>query len=282
MPEVFSFISSGIIGGFLGAFLGGFAKFFWDNWLPSQITWRREQRVEREKLLSQFRNPAIMAASDLQGRIFVLLHGGNYNYLRRIGMEDYYVLSTAFLVAQFFAWVEILLQKMSMMDYSELTTRLEKATGSFSHGHPGFQIFRLEQREIGQRMLNVPANSSLPCLGYAEFIDRMKQPNIPACFSRLEKITQKLLEDPQSEMARLTAIQHALIDLIEFLDPKAEWVPQDRRDKFDPLKYLENKKPDKNSQKAYNKTIGDMQAAGLLDEKTAKQKISESASRRNR
>ncbi|MBI3152842.1 MAG: hypothetical protein HYZ21_11955 [Chloroflexi bacterium] len=279
MSEIFSFISSGIIGGFLGAFLGGFAKFFWDNWLPSQMTWRREQKVERDKLLSQFRNPAIAAISDLQGRIFVLLQGGNYAYLRKIDMEDYYILSTAFLVAQFFAWVEILLQKMSMLDYSELTSRLEKATGSFSHGYPGFQIFRLEQREIGQRMLNVPVNSNLQCLGYAEFIDMMKKPNRSACFSRLEKITKKLLEDPGNEMARLTAIQHALIDLIVFLDPKAEWVPPNRRDKFDLLASLENKKPDRNSPKTYNKILRDMQTMGLMSEDSTRGKMSKPASR---
>lgn len=240
MPEIVSFISSGIIGGFLGAFLGGFAKFFWENWLPSQLTWRREQKVERDKILSQFRNPAIMATSDLQGRVFVLLNGSNYGYLKSINMGDYYVLSTAFLVAQFFAWVEILLQRMSMLDYSELTTRLGKATESFSHGSPGFQIFRLEQREIGQRMINMSSNASMHCLGYAEFIDMMKKRNIPICFSRLKKITKELLEDPEGEMIRLTAIQHALIDLIAFLDPKAEWVPQNRRDKFDLPKHIED------------------------------------------
>jgi hypothetical protein len=279
MPEIFSFISSGIIGGFLGAFLGGFAKFFWDNWLPSQITWRREQKVERDKILSQFRNPAIAATSDLQGRIYVLLQGSNYDYLKDIGMGDYYILSTAFLVAQFFAWAELLLQKMSMLDYSELITRLEKTTESFSHGYPGFQIFRLEQREIAQRMLNVSSNSNLHCLGYAEFIDMMKKRNIPACFSRLAKITKKLLEDPENEMARLTAIQRALTDLIVFLDPEARWVPQDRRYKFDLLKHLEEKQLHKISPKKYNKIVRDMQAVGLIDEITARQKLSKSVSK---
>jgi hypothetical protein len=279
MPEIFSFISSGIIGGFLGAVLGGVAKFFWDNWLPSQITWRREQKVERNKLLSQFRNPAIMATSDLEGRIFVLLFGGNYKYLREIDMEDYYVLSTAFLVAQFFGWTELLLQKMSILDYSELTIRLEKATESFSHGGPGFQIFRLEQREIGQRMLNMSTNSNLQCLGYAEFIDMMKKTGVPACFSRLEKITKKLLENPVSEMARLTAIQHALTDLVIFLDPEAKWVRQDRRDKFDLLKHLEEEQSLKIGSNTYNKIIRDMEAVGLIDESTARQKLSKSKSR---
>lgn len=273
MPDILSFISSGIIGGFLGAFLGGFAKFFWENWLPSEITWRREQRVERDKLLSQFRNPAIMATADLQGRVFVLLDkGGNYKYLQKIGMANYYILSTSFLIAQFFAWVEFLLQKMSMLDYNELTSRLEKTTESFSHGTPGFQIFRLEQREIGQRMITTSSNSSLHCIGYSEFIDMMKKDDIPACFTRLQTITERLLEAPEREMARLTAIQHALVDLIAFLDPKAAWVPQNRRARYDLIKYLEEQ-GNHISPKAYNKIIHDMQAVDLIDETTANQKL---------
>jgi hypothetical protein len=267
MPEILSFISSGIIGGFVGAFLGGFAKFFWDNWLPSQITWRREQKTEREKILSQFRDPAISATSDLQSRVFRLLHGGNYEYLQDLGMQDYYVLSTAFLVAQFFGWVELLLQKMSMLDYSELTNRLEKTTGSFSYGTPGFQIFRLEQREIGQRMLTRSSEYGLQPLGYAEFVDMMKKKNVPACYIRLQNITEELLETPANEMARLTAIQHALVDLIDFLDPECARVPKTRRSKFNLTRYLEEQK-DQISTTAHNKLIRDMQILGFVDPST--------------
>src|SRR5215216_1126916 len=269
MPEIVSLLSSGIIGGFLGAFIGGFAKFFWENWLPGQLTWRREQKVEMEKLLSQFRNPAIMATADLQGRIFVLLNGGNYKYLQKVGMGEYYILSTAFLIAQFFAWVELLLQRMSMLDYSEFTGRLEKATESFSHGTPGFQIFRLEQREIGQRMINTSSNSSFHCLGYAEFVDMMKNGNVSSCFTRLETITEKLVEHPENEMARLTAIQHALIDLIMFLDPKAAWVPKKVRAKFDLMNYLAENRDQINA-KTYNKIIRDIEWFDELNDNQAK------------
>ena len=43
MDEVVRLLTSGVIGGFVGAFLGGFSKFFWERWLPDQLTWRREQ-----------------------------------------------------------------------------------------------------------------------------------------------------------------------------------------------------------------------------------------------
>ena len=187
-------------------------------------------------------------------------------------MQDYYILSTAYLVAQFFGWVELLLQKMSMLDYSELTTKLEETTESFSHGTPGFQIFRLEQREIGQRMLSKSPDSSLQCLGYAEFIDMMKKKNIPACFTRLQKITEKLLDAPEHEMARLTSIQNALVDLINFLDPEGVRVTKERRSKFDLMQHLKEQE-NKISPNAYNKMLHDMQTIGLIDEATASQKL---------
>jgi len=242
MSNILSLLSGGLIGGFIGAFLGGFAKFFWEHWLPGRLTWQREQKVEREKLLSQFRDPAIRAISDLQGRVFAILlnikNAGNYTYLTGIGEGDYYILSTAYLVAQFFAWVEILRRKVAMLDYSELITKIETATQSFSHGFPGFQIFRLEQREIGERMLLASSDTGLLSLGYAQFVDLLEGDKCPPCLSQLRSKVQHLMDHPLDEMMRLVSIQHATIDLIKFIDPASRWVPEDRRARFDVIRQL--------------------------------------------
>lgn len=275
MSEILSLLSGGIVGGFIGAFLGGFAKFFWENWLPSQLTWRREQRVEREKLLSQFRDPAIRVASDLQGRVFVILSGNaHYLYLRRNRLKEYYIVSTAFLVAQFFAWVELLRRKTSMLDYSELTTKLEEVTHSFSGGRPGFQVFNLEQREIGERMLVVPANSNLYCVGYADFVENMKADDVPPCFSRLIKITGQMLDDSPSETIRLARIQHSLIELLDFLDPESRWIPKDKRRKIEVLGQLnELRKMKRISLQVYRELINQAVEANLVDEDAVKQNV---------
>jgi hypothetical protein len=232
MPEFLSLLSGGVIGGFVGAFLGGFAKFFWENWLPSQLTWRRQQKVEREKLLSQYRDPAMRATSELQDRIYAVLMTSSLEYLIEIDRQDYYVTSTAFLVAQFFAWVEILRRKAALLDYQELTTLLNEVGHAFSHGRGDFQIFNLEQREIGERMIvsSLDQQNDYHSLGYAAFLDLIRKDSTPVCISQLEvQVRQMLGGDLPS--ARLVQIQHALIDTMDFLDPLARWVPTDKRTK---------------------------------------------------
>jgi hypothetical protein len=238
MQDILSLISGGLIGGFLGAFLGGFAKFFWDNWLPGQLTWRREQKVERDKLLSQFRAPAIRAVSELQGRVYSILKGNNYAYLKSIKNEEYFVTSTAFLLAALFAWVEILRQKVGALDYAELTLKLSEVTHSFARGERGFQIFHLEQREIGERMLMSSAGPDQLSVGYASFVEILKSKQAPACFLQLSRKVEYLLENPAREAIRLVTVQHALVDLIDFIDPHSRWVLEKERKKIDMREHL--------------------------------------------
>jgi hypothetical protein len=265
MSDILSLLSGGIIGGFLGAFLGGFAKFFWEQWLPSQLTWRREQKVEREKLLSQFRGPTVRAISELQWRITVIAEGNSrYDYLLEHGLADYYIKSTAFLIGQFYAWAEILRQRLQVLDYSELIVKLEDATRSFSAGRPGFQIFRLEQREIGERMIVRSSDAGQDCLGYSDFLEKMKGDNVPACFTRLEDAVKHLMDHSLRETIRLAQIQHSLIDLIDFIDPESRWVPKGERSKFDVVRQLEESLEKKKIHKAdYNELIHQAQEAGL-------------------
>jgi hypothetical protein len=232
MERILSFLSGGIVGGFLGAFFGGFTKFFWERWLPDRLTWRREQEVAREKLLSQFRGPAIRAIYDLQGRIYVIVQkrAANYEYLKKVDQDEYYVDSTAFLVAQCYAWMEILREKMATFDYADLFNRLEGVTASFASGRPGFQIFRLEQREIGERMLRVTGAGEVGCLAYSEFLDALRTTEAPKCFSGLTAKVILMLEDWPKEVVRLTRIQHALVETVNFIDPDARWVPKHKRD----------------------------------------------------
>jgi hypothetical protein len=231
MEPFLSFLSGGIVGGVLGAVIGGMSKFFWEKFLPDWMTWRREQKVAREKLLSQFRAPAIRAISELQGRIYVIVQkrAANYEFLKSERQGDYYVESTAFLAARCYAWLEILREKMATFDYAELFSRLEAVTQSFSHGRAGFQLFWLEQREIGERMLTASQGGELRCIGYSEFLDSLRSAEAPACFLALRKKVEWMLRHWAGEIVRLGRIQHALIETVNFIDPDSRWVPKNRR-----------------------------------------------------
>lgn len=235
--EVIRLFTSGLVGGFIGAFFGGFSKFFWERWLPDQLTWRREQRVRQRQLLATQRDPAVRAINELQGRLWVILStkAANYHYVKQQGDEEYYIQSTAFLVAQYFAWSELMRRQIAALDYSDLSLLLEKVSEAFAHGGPGFQIYRLEQQEIGERLMpRGKADSDTAIFRYSEFRDMMPAPKPAEKLLALRDRSQYLLDHIEKEMIRATLIQNALVDLLDFVDSERRWVRPDRRRKFPP------------------------------------------------
>ncbi len=89
MEQILTFLSGGVVGGLLGGFFGGFSTFLWEKWLPDWMTWRREQEVNREKLLSQVRGPAIRAISELQARVYAILRyrASNYDVMAKLHLD---------------------------------------------------------------------------------------------------------------------------------------------------------------------------------------------------
>ncbi|HET8913951.1 MAG TPA: hypothetical protein VFN23_20930, partial [Ktedonobacteraceae bacterium] len=158
-----------------------------------------------------------------------ILTRNDIGYLKEIGQESYYITSTTFLIAQFFAWQEILRRKAAMLDYYKLMNYLSVVGRSFSDGLPGLQIFYLEQREIGENMLasSPPSDEDLyTCLGYSDF-KKLLEKDPPPCIAALEKKVRELLasnqQTKQTSLKRLLLIQHALIDLMSFIDPQNHW-----------------------------------------------------------
>jgi hypothetical protein len=138
-------------------------------------------------------------------------------------------LNTLFLVAQFFAWLEILRLDMQFLDLGEieetalLSQRLSRVTDIFastSRYQDDFYIYRGEQRAMGELLVITRAvateQSRLECMGYAGFVGHYDNPAFAAWFERFRLAIATL---PSSRADRLRDIQNALIDLIEFLDP---------------------------------------------------------------
>ena len=235
MDDAIKLLTSGLVGGFIGAFFGGFSKFFWERWLPDQLTWRREQRVRQRQLLATQRDPAVRAINELQGRLWVILStkAANYHYVKQQGDEEYYVQSTAFLVAQYFAWSELMRRQIAALDYSDLSLLLEEVSDAFAHGGPGFQIYRLDQREIGERLMApMKTDSDAAIFRYSEFRDMMEAPKPAERLLALRDRSHYLLDHLETERERATRIQNALVDLLDFVDADRRWVNADRRKKF--------------------------------------------------
>jgi len=225
--SILTFLSGGVLGGFIG----GATKFFWEKYLPDRMTWRRQQQVDREKLMSQVRGPAIRAMHGLERRIFGTVdeQAGGYRNIKQEGQAEYYINATTFQIAECCAWIEILRDKMGALDYAELETHLSELSQTLLGGYrPHFHVFLLEQREIGERMVSI-ANGEIFCKGYSEFLDLINRQDAPLCFTHLKARVTTMLDNWSPEAEKLLRIQHSLVDMLKFLDPAGRWIIEARR-----------------------------------------------------
>lgn len=177
---------------------------------------------------------------DLQSRLYNILQMNLLEIYYVSGDErsrSYAVDNTTFLVAQYFAWTEIVRRDIQYIDLGqdEQTRRLARLrdeiytlfqTVSFG---PVLRVFAGEQRAIGERMIYTGPRG-LECLGYAAFLDRMET-GADRLTAALQGDIRALGTNPAAAHPRLTALQHALVDLLEFLDPDYIRFPRDRRGK---------------------------------------------------
>jgi hypothetical protein len=153
---------------------------------------------------------------------------------------------TLFVFAQYFGWREIILQEIQFMDLGDvpgtknLSERLERVTHTISATMPdmptNFQLFRGEQRAIGEKMMVPIATTAqlLPshrCLGYASFVEALNRPDFDVWFAKLRKYLKDLKSSHTRDFKRLSLLQNMLIDLIDLLDPDGVRTPHHLRNR---------------------------------------------------
>lgn len=88
---------------------------------------------------------------------------------------------------------------------------------------PTFRIFKGQQRALGELMIpsqsGGDSTSRKHCIGYAQFRSRLREePSFAAWFRPVCDDIETLVNGSTNGYERLTRLQHALVDLIEFLD----------------------------------------------------------------
>lgn len=195
----------------------------------------KEQMVE--ELMTRYREPLLRAAFDLQSRIYNIIKQQFMVFYGAEGREherEYARDNTVFLFAEYFGWVEMLRRDVQFLDLGDvrknhlLVKRLEGIGDTFSSSDPNapdptFRILRGQQRALGELM--IPTSSGADgaprrhCIGYAAFVGRLREdPVFARWFEPLCGDVSALVEEDTSGSPRLTRLQHALVDLIEFLD----------------------------------------------------------------
>lgn len=183
---------------------------------------------ESQRLVAFYRDPLLRSAYDLQSRIYNIARG-------YIGWRDpeYFRLNTLFLISQFFGWLEIIRKEMQFLDLGstattvELNRKLHRVQDLFattSTWRDDYYVYRGYQRAIGELMITQIDSSVCPgprceCIGYAAFVARQSDPQFSRWFDRLGRAIEKF---PGQVPERLIYVQHALVDLLDFLDPDRE------------------------------------------------------------
>lgn len=200
---------------------------------------RRQERLGVDAVFRRYRDPLLRSATDLQGRIFNIVAQGFMNYYRfGTPFEQTYALDhTAYLVADYFGWVEILRTEVQFLDAGDKTEtamiqrKLELIAQSFLTDNPNegrLRLWRGQQRAIGELLMTLEGGDPRhrETLGYARFSKRLGDPEFAAWFDGL-RTDIAALGDPTNLQAtrRLVRIQNCLMDLIVVLDKGTGRVP---------------------------------------------------------
>jgi hypothetical protein len=201
---------------------------------------RAETKAETlEALMSRYREPLLQTAFDLQSRIWNIIEQEFLEtyYFSDQGKERGYARdNTLYVFAEYLGWSEILRREVQFLDLGdeernrEFNDRRDAVRRTLlTDDHPApFRLFNGQQRGIGELMLcPSPAGEDVrqECLGYAAFTRRLQDPEFASWFAGLREDLDLIAREPGHHEERLRALQGALIDLIEFLDPSGGRLP---------------------------------------------------------
>lgn len=139
---------------------------------------KRKNQRESQALIAKYGDPVLLAAQDLQSRLYNLTDWTVTSYLGS-KKEENLLLYTAFVLGQYFAWTHILRLKTQFLRLktdnanrrlTEMLTSIMAEFGTDKHGEDGstFMLWRGDQMAIGQ-VMTVEYHGELCCMGYAEF-----------------------------------------------------------------------------------------------------------------
>lgn len=189
-----------------------------------------QARHDAKKVLDNYREPLVAASYELQARLYNILKLGFVE--KYIGDEtatkrNSAIESTLYVFAQFFGWREIIRREVLYLRFSrdhrtreigQLLRDIGETFLSDKYG-PQFMIWRVEQRGIGERMIE-SRDSGMKCLGYASFIEHRS--TMEEWLAPIEHDLEHL-QDTGSK--RLTELQHMLVKLVRQLDDKQKRYP---------------------------------------------------------
>ncbi len=214
--------------------------------LASRLEAERHARTKAEQLdelMDRYRDPLLQASFDLQSRIYNIADQG---FLERHYLNDseasreYARENTLYVLAEYLGWVEILRREVRFLELGDEVANRDwasrlaavRSTLQTDRLPPCFRLFNGQQRAIGEIMVE-SSNDRLDTVGYAKFLSCQQEPQFDRWFAHLREDIDILAREPDSgHDERLRALQGALIDLIDLLDPDAVRVQSTERQRL--------------------------------------------------
>jgi hypothetical protein len=202
---------------------------------------------QAEAILSRYREPLLNAVQNLHSRLYTIVEHNVLDSQLHCGdpdLERYARDYTVYVFAEYLCWAEIIRHDLRFLDLGteslnrELVGLLEAnqlAIASETMPKP-LRLFRGQQRAIGELMMTstgdtVPAQYE--SLGYVRFCEQLdNDPAFARWFRRLRDNLEELAEARHADQAGVVALQHSLVDLIEFADPQQLRLPARFRDRL--------------------------------------------------
>jgi hypothetical protein len=203
-----------------------------------------DEEGRTRSVVDRYQEPLVRAAYDLQSRMWNLLHGSLVEFMKHGTQRerDYVRDSTVWLAAQYFGWCEIVRREAQFLALAERDARLRLQevlshvadiwSSDTDYSDTSFRIFRSEQRAVGELMIidghDAEGHPRTDCMGFAAFRAQLS-PDKPLreWAGPLGAFADDLSEHPEYE-ERIRALQHALIDLVDLVDPDAVRFPHHR------------------------------------------------------
>jgi hypothetical protein len=188
-----------------------------------------ERQFERTQVMGRYQGPLLHAVYDLQSRLYNILANRFLDIYLVHGTPDqqhYAENNTAFLIAQFFGWTEIIRQEVQFIEFGEddetrrLSDLRDEIYGLWQTNRfaDPFMIWAGEQRAIGELMIDI-RGEQLICKGYANFL-RSFGAGEERLIDRLRQAALASATAHGHAHDRLRAIQHKLVEMLDVLDPK--------------------------------------------------------------
>jgi hypothetical protein len=169
----------------------------------------------------------VKAGEALQSRLFNILERGGLYALRRQYPDGEYAEQTLYMMAQYFASVDYLLNTPYASDayVNRLTNSIENTFATDRYGTGPFCIFRPEQTDLG-RLVRGSSGNEFDVKSFSEFRQTLASPSkaIQDILSVLKNASSMAELDEKSPNvgSRLAIIQGDLVHLLNYIESKEE------------------------------------------------------------